>query len=954
MSWRYLAKVREASKVNLSDIEIVTAKVDQLDSLKEQVERPRMRMTKSDKHGRSSKAGKSDRSNRANGSAQGAQKAAPIVDRGAITADNSLTDFYQEMKAIIDKYSHRIDGEYVVLVQVGSFYELYFEQAERHANMLGLTLTKKKLKNQDVSFAGFPDYKLDKYLKIIFTEGLKAVICDQKRNGFDNVIKRPIDRLVTPGTVVDDGLRDYHRNNFLLAITFPDDPFKTEIPDGKIGLAWCDVTLGSFHVLETNFNDLMAAITRINPSEIVVNNSFKIDYLASGRWLPQFADLRRYYITKFSIPSTKKHIEEFTGRFSENKRLIISTFDDLKMKELSASKLLLYYLDECIPNYVTSFQLPARSFPNEVMHIDPRAAQDLELTETIRGGLRVGALANIIDRTQTNPGARLLNSWLLMPSTDISEIKKRQKVVSIMLRYEDFTEDLVVLLRKTSDTSRIIRRVDNNRAELSEYLELSSTVFLLEEIYKIASETPQILKVISPLFEKFNSTPQIHKLALLIKRTVDPNAPSKAESIGFNGFRLDTDITRHSWRIQRLASKRLSELRNTYDTYLEEYDALHALMKTKLEVFGYTGGLRLIRHLRTGEFLVELKSSSKSLSTVVDEISMKHKEKTKTSVKLVVPEWEELGRKLIHLESDILLEESLIMRDLERKIFSLANSLKDISPIIEFLDTTQSFANLAREKNLVCPEVDSSTDFEIAEGRHLVVEEGLKDRSLGVENFTSNSCSLKSGRAWIITGPNMGGKSTFLRQNALIAILAQIGSFVPAVSARIGIIDKIFTRVGSSDSIFKNQSTFMVEMNETAIILRESTEKSLVIVDELGRGTSTGEGVAIAFASLLTMVKTNSSKVLFATHFGPELFDKIQSCPELDDCIEFYRSELKKIDSNVLPIDEKIVFNHKLKRGLSVHSHALEIAELAGFPASTLRIAVHSLGRSGEREITVE
>ncbi|QPG76234.1 hypothetical protein FOA43_003620 [Brettanomyces nanus] len=865
-----------------------------------------------------------------------------IPDRGAVTSDNSLTDFYLEMKEVIDKYSHRIEGEYVVLIQVGSFYELYFEQAELYANILGLTLTKKRLKRQNVSFAGFPDYKLEKYLQIIFSEGLRAVICDQKKLDFSNVICRPIDRLVTPGTVIDDGLRDYHRNNYLLAISFPEDPFKGDILNGKIGLAWCDVTLGSFYVLETNFDDLMAAITRIDPSEILVNSNFDIDQLMSGRDIPQYADLRHYYLTRFNVPTKRKHIEEFAGRFSDNKKLVTSMMDELKSKELSASKLLLHYLDECLPNYNTSFHLPTRSFPNKIMHIDPRAAQDLELTETIRDRLRVGALASIIDRTVTAPGARALNSWILMPSTDISVIKKRQKYVSMLIKYGDFTEELVIILRKTSDISRIIRRVDNNRAELSEYIDLSTTILLLEEIYKRAKEFSELLGLLFPLYEEFNKTPEFHKLALLIKNTIDPLVCSKIDT-RYNRFRLDTDITRKTWSIQPGASQRLHTLRNKYDGYMKDYDLMIQKLKIQLEDFGYTGNLELIRHYRTGEFLVELKSSSKALSCVVEKSLYKHKEKTKSSVKLFVPEWELLGKKMIKLEGDIVLEESVVMIDLERKIFSMAEPLRNVSPIIEFLDTTQSFANMAKEKNLVCPIVDNSTEFDVVDGRHLVVEEGLRGRSSGVENFTSNSCHLDSGKAWIITGPNMGGKSTFLRQNALIAILAQMGSFVPATSARIGIIDKIFTRVGSSDSIFKNQSTFMVEMNETAIILRESTDKSLVIVDELGRGTSTQEGVAIAFASLLTMVKKNHSKVLFATHFGPELSSMIDSCSDLNEGTEFYCTELKSIATDDIPIDERIIFNHKLKKGLSMYSHALEIAQLAGFPKSTLRIAKENL-----------
>lgn len=866
-----------------------------------------------------------------------ARKKSPAKSEYNSDTEDTFTAFYQDLRATTTEYSNRVDGEYVVLIQVGSFYELYFEQAERYAGLLGITLTKKKLKSVNVSFAGFPDYKLDKYLQLIFNAGLKAVVCEQRKGLADNEIVRPVDRLVTPGTIIDDGIRDYHRNNHLLAITFPENPFKNQLLDGKIGLAWCDVTLGTFHVLDTTFTDLMAAITRINPSEIVIDSSFDLDYLISGRWMPQYADLRNEYVTRFTVPSTTKQIEDHTGRFAENRQLVLAMLDNLTIKERSASKLLLSYLDQCIPNYNTRFELPSRSLPSQVMHIDPRAAQDLELIETMRGGLRVGALANIIDRTVTNPGARLLNSWLLMPSTNVKEIRRRHQIVSLMLKNDEFTTDMRILLRKTSDVNRIVRRIDNGRADLTEYLELATTISLLQEIYKLSKENPDSLKFTEPIFGPFLEAKKVHKLSKRIQHTIDPKCTTRDRSM--NGLKMETEIVRDGWNILKDASPRLVKLREKYDEYLQEFESLSSSIQSQLAELGYNGSIKFILSLRDGEFLVDLRTSSKGISSIVSDAGLKIKHRNKSALKLSVPEWEKLGAKLIHLEKEITTEESVIMKDLENEIFDIANDLMTISPIIELLDTTQSFANMASEKDLVCPVVDQSTTFDIVEGKHLVVEEGLRGRSMGVENFTSNSCQLQSGHAWIITGPNMGGKSTFLRQNAIIAILAQIGSFVPAKKAHIGIIDKIFTRVGSSDNIFKNQSTFMVEMNETAIILREATERSLVIVDELGRGTSTGEGVAIAYASLMTMINKNGSKVLFATHFGPELWDLIRDSPEFDGKVDFYRTELKKINQGNLPIDEKIIFNHKLQRGLSRHSHALEIAELAGFPQSTLEIA---------------
>lgn len=857
--------------------------------------------------------------------------------------DDSLTDFYKELKQMVDKFSNRVEGEYVIFTQVGSFYELYFEQAEKYAGLLGITLTRKQLKSQDIPFAGFPDYKLDKYLRLIFSKGLKAVICNQRKDEFNNVITRPIDRLVSPGTVIDESLRDYHRNNHLLAITFPEEPFKHSVMEGKIGLAWCDVSLGTFYVLQTNFENLMAAITRISPSEIVVDSRFDIEYLYSGKWHPQFSDLKSYYITRYQVPSTKKRLQDHASKFADNRKLVLSTFDLLNQKEISASSLLLTYLGECLPNYSANFQLPTRSLPSEVMQIDPRAARDLELTETIRGGMRIGALANIIDRTVTNPGARLLSSWLLMPSTNIKEIKQRQHFITLMLRFNGFTDELIQLLRHTADVSRIIRRIDNNRADFAEYLEISSTINCLDNIYDLIKEQPMVFEIFSPIFEKFIKDTFVHKLGALITKTIDISVTSKTvNGNSSNGLRPDITIAKTNWNIKAEASHRMQKLRAKYDACMQKYCRLHEDLGKKL-CDGEKADISLIRHLKTGEFLVNVKVKNRKSKNLIESTEYEEKYHTKTSVKLQVPEWKELGNKMISLENDIATEEMMIIDKLKTMILKHYDSIKEMSPIIELLDTTQSFANMAQEKNLVCPTVDKSTDFDIVDGRHLVVEEGLQDRSTGLANFTSNSCKLLNGTSWVITGPNMGGKSTFLRQNALIAILAQIGSFVPASRARLGIIDKIFTRVGSSDNIFKNQSTFMVEMNEMATILREATDKSLVIVDELGRGTSPQEGVAIAFASLYTMLQKNKSKVLFATHFGTDLKKYIDKYPEVKNAVEFYKTDLEEFHDPKLPIDKRIVFHHSLSKGLSTHSHALLIAELAGFPKAALKIARNNL-----------
>lgn len=863
-----------------------------------------------------------------------------LQDRGSITDNNSFTDFYQNILDTYETYSNRKDGKYIVLIHVGSFYELYFDHADNFSGLLGLTLTKKNLKLGPISFSGFPDRMLDKYLDIIYKAGYKAVICNQILDPVTNTISRPVDRIMTPGIVIDESCRDFHRNNYLLSISFPDDFH--DIENKKIGVAWCDVNLGLFYILEIELTHLLSTITRIDPAEILISDKADLDKLFNGSILPEIAVLKSYYITTFHEKSKKKSLNDFVYRFADNKRLVSITLDSMSQKEKNATSLLLHYLEVCLPNYKTSFQLPARSLPKTLMQIDSRAAQDLELLETSQSRKRVGALSHLIDKTLTNPGARLLNTWLLAPSTDINEIKHRHSLLGIFIKDQYFVDSLGQQLKKTSDINRILRRIDNFRAGRYEYLELAMTIRILDNIYHLAkqSQTKASLKIIETVFKDFVNDTKIHKLANQIEKTIDP----KVSYLKVNLNKLDGDIIREFWEIKATASPRLKKFRKQYDAFVEMAQNLKEELQLKFQEQGYSGSIKLIKDMKSYEYVVELRSTSKTIPVMIKNLDLKVKEKTKSVTKLIDLRWSDIGQNLIKLEYDIVLEETAIMNDLNKKISKLYKELKKLSPIIEILDVIQSFTQLSLQYNLVKPTIDESKRFHVKNGRHIVVEEGLKNR-IDFVNFTDNDCEIGSSEAWVITGPNMGGKSTFLRQNALIAIMAQIGCYVPAAEADIGIIDKIFTRVGSSDNIFKHQSTFMVEMNETAVILREATENSLVIIDELGRGTSTNEGVAIAYATLLRLLAVNKSKVLFATHFGPELLKLIKRNEFLNNKIHFYKTGLTEINNDTnsnLKIDQKLLFDHKLTKGVSFHSHALKIAELAGFPKDVLGIAESS------------
>ncbi|GMG55781.1 unnamed protein product [Ambrosiozyma monospora] len=461
-----------------------------------------------------------------------------------------------------------------------------------------------------------------------------------------------------------------------------------------------------------------------------------------------------------------------------------------------------------------------------------------------------------------------------------------------------------------------------------------------------------------PLFDSVDDRRALNRLADKILKTIHQDVMLMNTESG--GSRMGgADVIRRNWSICSTASKKLKAFRAKYDQFVVQYDSLTDGLAESFGEFGYKGKINLIRDLKSGCFVVELKSSSKIIPTLIKELRLEHIEKTKTSVKILDSSWTKLGEQLVLLEQQIQIEESLILKALKQKITSKSAEFIQLSSIIEQLDIAQSFASLAREKNLVCPKVDNSSKFEIVEGRHLVVEKGLQNHNnhshhthhdsdytvTRTKNFTPNSCTLTPTHPHVITGPNMGGKSTFLRQNATIAILAQIGSYVPATSAHIGIIDRIFTRVGSSDSIYHNESTFMVEMKETSEILKNATPRSLVLIDELGRGTAGLEGVSVAYACLWRLCSLNQCKVLFATHFGMELERLICGGDNADVReekgnglnVKFFHTEMVPVkDGNG---DDVMVINHRLKSGISYYSHAVDIAKLAGFPQDTLDLA---------------
>ncbi|GME95675.1 unnamed protein product [Ambrosiozyma monospora] len=570
--------------------------------------------------------------------------------------------------------------------------------------------------------------------------------------------------------------------------------------DPVVSLCICDTLLGTFKTSECTLSEMMLEITKTNPSEIVLLDAQYHELLR------QFPDLQQYYITRLGpnhVPretieliqsedlmkkkrtkTTTKPILDVAVLFEGTAKLAKSYINSLSLPTLGSAFILYNYLKECLPfNHKGIFYLPpsspststststsaststsTTSSSSPSMHIDQTAAQDLELITTIRGGFKVGALANTIDRTVTTAGARLLNRWILEPSTTPHVIEQRQKLVGGFLSDYETSLEITQLLKRTGDLPRIVRRVGNGRVELAELRELAGSVRLLETILELIDDTDDgygrgegkgvgLKSVLMPLFDSVEDRSALGKLASKILKTVHQDVMLMNTETGGGGGGSGIDVVRRNWSICANASKKLKVSRAKYDEFVNAYDLLADSLTESFGEFGYRGKINLIRDLKSGCFVVELKSSSKVIPTMIKELSLEYVERTRGSVKISDSRWTKLGEQLVLLEQQIQIEESVILKALKQKIIAKSTEFIKLSSIIEQLDIAQSFASLAREKNLVCPKVDNSSNFEIVEGRHLVVEKGLQNHhkhhhhdddytTTRTTNFTPNSCTL--------------------------------------------------------------------------------------------------------------------------------------------------------------------------------------------------------------------
>ncbi|KAG6317168.1 hypothetical protein E4U44_000243 [Claviceps purpurea] len=883
----------------------------------------------------------------------------------------------------------------VLLTRVGGFYELYYEHAEEYGPLLNLKVASKKLAAGRVPMAGFPFFQLDRYLKILVQDMQRHVaVCeefpksleDSARHG-EPMFDRRVARIITPGTLIDENFLDPYANNYVLAIHVGETKGGAEEPsalvqDSKgslqnpdacspVGLAWLDLSTGHFFTQATDLSSLPSTLTRIGPREVVLSADIESQ---QDHGIFSVLTEDRHLIT-FAPPGELTNMMGWTP-FLEAP-LPLSTQQTFTSEEVSAGNLALNYVKDKLQGTTMKLLPPRRHETMQVMSIDKNSLRALEITKTIRDGLFRGSLLHAIRRTVTKSGARLLQAWLSSPSISLDAINARQNLVGQFIAMEHLRDSIIVLLRRCHDSQRLVQKFSMGRGDADELLDLAHTIRATKDIVDMLNDETHVgpsrhgsqNDCFKALSLRIDLTGPL-ALAQRIKDSIDEEGvvhqhevqESEAEQM----MALAQDVIQkegseddalavvpkskkkraspakeddaeesESWIMKPSASAGLkilhSQLRSRLNEKVELRDSLRKELNVQTLNLRWSSSLGHYAHVR----------GTKDLKNLVDVRTISASKSTKS---IFIPEWTALGGSLDRIRTDIRNAEQALFQSLREQVVLNLVKLRRNAAVLDELDITTSFAKLAIEQNLTRPIVNNSKIHTIIGGRHPTVEGGLSEKG---RSFVRNDCLVGSpadGLVWLITGPNMAGKSTFLRQNALITILAQIGCYVPASYAEIGVVDAIFSRVGSADDLFRDQSTFMVEMLETAQILRQATPRSFVIMDEIGRGTTPEDGTAVSYACLHHLVTVNQCRTLFATHFHKvadlAAADGLSEDDGRRGSVQHYCTDLEEDKEG------GFVYVHKLRRGINRQSHALKVAGLAGVPERAIAIARQVLEQS--------
>ncbi|USQ15144.1 DNA mismatch repair protein MutS [Legionella lytica] len=772
----------------------------------------------------------------------------------------------------------RIKSEYpdmLLLYRMGDFYELFFDDAKRAAQLLDLTLTHRgQSADKPIPMAGVPYHAVENYLARLIKKGESVAICEQIGDPATSKgpVERQVTRIITPGTVTDEALLDAKKDNLLLAL---------HQQKQKIGLAWVDLSSGRFHLLElVESNQLSAELTRLQPAELLLQEASPLEEYCMNFPVKQRPGW------EFNIDSAQHRLRE------QFKVADLAAFGEHDYPTaLIAAGALLSYLQTTQKQALPHLNAITLENSQDYLQLDASTQKHLELFENVQGS-QENSLISVLDRTACTMGGRLLKRWLSRPLKQHHLIQARQQTINEMIQRQS-DAGLHQLLRQVCDVERIVSRIALKSARPRDLQALGNTLTLLPELNAALMPLQSMLAL-----ELNEHTKPLPELEQLLAAAIIDNPPVLIRDGGVIAPGFDEELDE-----LRMLSTRANETLDKLEQDERQRTGLSSLKFGFNNVQGY---------------YIELSKAQSEKAPV----HYHRKQTLKNVERYITPELKVFEEKVLSAQVKALAREKWLYDNLLEEIQRSISELTQLARALAQLDVLVTLAERAQSLNWCCPKLVAQSQISIEEGRHPVIENLLQER------FIANDLQLNpSQNILLITGPNMGGKSTYMRQTALIVLLAHIGSFVPAKAVTLGPIDRIFTRIGASDDLASGRSTFMVEMTETAQILRQATEESLVLIDEIGRGTSTYDGMALAYASCVYLATSIKAYTLFSTHYF-----ELTNLPEQFACIRNVHLQAS-LDTG------RIIFLYRVEPGSANRSYGLEVAELAGIPAAVLKIA---------------
>ncbi|MEL6978299.1 MAG: DNA mismatch repair protein MutS [Pseudomonadota bacterium] len=784
--------------------------------------------------------------------------------------------------------------EYLLFFRMGDFYELFFEDAGLAAEALGIALTKRgRIGDEEIPMCGVPIHNAERYLHELIRKNFRVAVAEQledpaeaKKRGSKAVVKRDVVRLVTPGTLTEDALLEHRRNNYLCAVAARRD---------RIGVAWADISTGALATTSLAPAGFAALMARLAPAEVILPAPEDDILAAAAREAgAAVAELAPSSFTPKRGAARAAALFEAAG---------LDAFGAFAPEEEGALGALVDYLELTQRGALPTLRPPRREIAGERLVIDAATRRNLELTRGPEGG-RAGSLLAAIDRTVTSGGARLLEAWLAAPLMDVPLIRARHDAVGWLLSETSVRDALRALLRRTPDLERALSRLGLGRGGPKD-------LAALRDGLTAAGEAADLLSAGAPptlVIEAAQDLAGLGALAAELARAITETPPFRLSDGGAIREEYDPD---------------LDEARTLRDGAMQVIMPLQADYQAQTDI----AALKIKHNNVLGYFIETPATHARRMMSAPLSETFQHRQTTANAVRFTSAALAELEAKITRSAVRARELEAALFERLSAAVLEEGLAIARLAEAMAMLDIWSGLALLAEEERWVRPAVDESRAFRIEGGRHPVVEQAL--RREGGEGFVPNDCDLTAEARgdgdpaqpiWLVTGPNMAGKSTYLRQNALIAALAQMGAFAPASAAHIGVVDQLFSRVGAADDLARGRSTFMVEMVETAAILNQSGPRSLVILDEIGRGTATYDGLAIAWATLEHLAEANRCRGLFATHYH-ELTALAAATPGL-----------KNVTVAVREWKGSVVFLREIRPGAADRSYGVQVAKLAGMP----------------------